>query len=167
MKRLTTAIILLAIPALVIAGPRRVIKKQMMTEKRMNICERLNLTDEQQEKMHDLRVAHQKKVIPLQAKLKLAHLDLEELIREGDTSKKLNEAIKNVSSLKGNQLEMQVKHRIKIGKILTDEQGTIWQKYHNYRKKGYHPRGRGDRFGMMGGGPCMPYMFDGPEADPD
>jgi len=93
MKKMTTAIILLAIPVLVLAGPRKKMKNHPMPEKRMDMCEQLNLTDEQQEKMHDLKVAHQKEMVPLQADLKLAHLELEELIRDGDISKKMDAAI--------------------------------------------------------------------------
>ena len=65
MKRLTTVIILLAIPALVIAGPKRVIKKHMMTGKHMEMTEMLDLNEEQKEQMHQLRVKHQKAIIPI------------------------------------------------------------------------------------------------------
>lgn len=162
MKKMTLAIILLAIPALVLAGPRKKMKHQPMMEKRMETCEQLNLTDEQQEKMHDLRVAHQKVMIPVQADLKLAHLELEELIRNGDTSKKLDAAIKKVNDLKANQFEKQIKHRLEVGKVLTNEQKAIWHKHHNGSGKGC-----GDRFGRMGDGTRMQCMPDGPKADRD
>jgi len=160
MKKMTTAIILLAIPALVLASPRKMKKHPPMMEKRMEMCEQLNLTAEQQEKMHDLKVAHQKEMVPLQADLKLAHLELEELIRDGDTSKKLDVAVKRVNDLKASQFEKQIKHRLEVGKILTDEQKAIWQ------KQGRRP-GMGDRRGGRGDGPRMGCMPDRPEADRD
>jgi len=150
---MTTAIILLAIPVLVLAGPRKKMKNHPMPEKRMDMCEQLNLTDEQQEKMHDLKVAHQKEMVPLQADLKLAHLELEELIRDGDISKKMDAAIKKVNDLKASQFEKQIKHRLEVGKILTDEQKAIWQKHRTGRGKGRHPKGHGDGHGMMGENP--------------
>jgi len=167
MKKITTAIILLAIPALVLAGPRKKMKNHPMPGKRMDMCEQLNLTEDQQEKMHDLKVAHQKEMVPLQADLKLAHLELEELIRDGNTSKKLDAAINKVNVLKASQFEKQIKHRLEVGKILTDEQKTIWQKRQKAFKKGCHPGGRGAGVGMMGDYPRMPYWIDGPEADQD
>lgn len=167
MKKITTAIILFAIPALVFAGPRKMMRNYPMPGKRMDMCEQLNLTVDQQEKMHDLRVAHQKAMVPVQADLKLAHLELEELIRDSDTSKKLDAAIKNVNSLKASQYEKQIKHRLAIGKILTDEQKVFWQRYHRGRGMGRRPGGRGAGVGMMGDYPRMPYWIDGPEADQD
>jgi len=110
--------------------------------------------------MHDLKVAHQKEMVPLQADLKLAHLDLDELIRDGDTSKKLDAAIKKVNDLKASQFEKQIKHRLEVGKILTDEQKAIWQ------KQGHRP-GMKDRRGGCGDGPRMGCMYDGPEKDQD
>lgn len=157
---MSTALILLAIPALILAGPRERMKNQPMMGQRMEMCEQLNLTEEQQEKMHDLRVAHQKQMVPLQADLKLAHLELEELVRDGDTSKKLDAAIKKVNDLKAKQFDMQIKHRMEVGSVLTDEQKAIWQKHHTGRKMG-------KRHGDRGNGPRMRCMPNGPEADRD
>lgn len=146
---------MLAIPALVLAGPQKMMKNHPMPGKRMDICEQLNLTPEQQDQIHDLKVAHQKKMVPLQADLKLARLELEELIRKGDTSKKLDAAIKKVNDLRAKQFDMQVKHRLDVGKILTDEQRAIWQKHHSGCEMGRGPGGHR-------GGPGKPNMFDGP-----
>ena len=167
MKKITTAIILLAIPALVFAGPRRMMNNQPMPGKRMDMYEQLNLTVEQQEKVHDLRIAHQKAMVPLQADLKLAHLDLEELIRDDDTSKKLDAAVKKVNDLKANQFEERIKHRLEIGKILTNEQKILWQRYGRGRGMERRPGRRGAGFGMMGDRPHIPYWTDRPEADQD
>lgn len=150
MKRLTTAIILLAIPALVIAGPKRVIKKVMMTGKHMEMAEKLDLNDEQKEQMHQLRVKHQKAIIPITADLKLVRLDLEELIRNDGSSKKVDVAIGKINDLKGKFLKLRVKHRIATRNILTDDQKAMIK----YRKAGC-PRGPGKKckeigHGMMG-----------------
>jgi len=150
MKRLTTAIILLAIPALVIAGPKQLIKKRVMTGKQMGMAEKLNLNDEQKEQMHQLRVNKQKAVVPLQADLKLARLELEELIRNDDTSKKIDAAVKKINNLKGNLFEIQVKHRIAVKNVLTKEQ----QEMIKYRKpcmqRGHGKKGWYPGYDMMG-----------------
>ncbi|MBN2602042.1 MAG: periplasmic heavy metal sensor [Candidatus Marinimicrobia bacterium] len=159
MKKLTTAIILLAIPALVLAGPGKMAQGRKMASERMEMCKMLNLTEEQQKKMDDMRVAHQKEMIPLQADIKLADIELGELIRAGDTSKKLDAAIKKVNDLKAKQFEKQVKHRMEVASILTDEQKAIWRKCHREPKMGKHSRGGCGEGTRMG---CMP---DGPEKD--
>jgi len=147
MKRLTTAIILLAIPAFVIAGPKRVIKKRIMTGKPMEMAVKLNLNDEQKEQMHQLRVKHKKAIIPITADLKLARLDLEELIRSDGSSKKIDVAIGKINDLKGKFLEIRVKHRIAMRNILTDDQKAMI-KYH----KAGHPFGPGKKGRKMGHG---------------
>ncbi|MCG2715194.1 MAG: Spy/CpxP family protein refolding chaperone [Candidatus Marinimicrobia bacterium] len=147
MKCLTTVIILLAIPALVIAGPKRVVKKHMMTGKHMEMAEKLNLNAEQKEQMHQLRVKHQKAIIPITADLKLARLELEELISSDGSSKKIDAAIGKINDLKGKFLELRVKHRIVMRNILTDDQKAMI-KYH----KAGCPHGPGKKGSKMGHG---------------
>lgn len=150
MKRLTTAIILLAIPALVIAGPRRMIKKRMMTERRMEMAEILDLNDEQKEQIYQLRVKHQKAVIPKIAKLKLARLELEELIRSDGSSKKIDAAIGEINNLKGKFLNLRVKHRIAMRNILTEDQKAMIKYHRAGRPFGPGKKGREMGRGMMG-----------------
>ncbi len=133
MKKLSTIILLFAIPALLFAGSGKMKEKSCADGRRMYMSEKLNLSDEQAEQMHALGVAHQKKVIPLRADLKLAQIELDELVRAGDSSKKLDAAIKKVNELKGNLNELQVKHRVEVGKILTDEQRAMLNKHHSGR----------------------------------
>lgn len=150
MKRLTTAIILLAIPALVIAGPKQVIKKRMMTGKQTGMAEKLNLNDEQKEQMHQLRVNKQKAVVPLQADLKLARLELEELIRNNDTSKKIDAAVKKINNLRGNLFEIQVKHRIAVKNVLTREQQEMIKHRKHDMRRGCGKKEPCHGHGMMG-----------------
>jgi len=163
MKKLTTAIVFLVIPVLVLAGPSRMKAGRKVTGAPMEMCKELNLTEEQQQKMHDLRVEHQKAVIPLLADIKLAKLDIEELVRKGDTSKKLDAAIKKVNNLRAKHFELQIRHRIEVGQILTDEQKAVWQKLQGHRgMMKAHPGMRGDRRYMMEEGP---YMHHGQDND--
>lgn len=151
MKKLTAMIVVFAIPALVLAGPRKMMREKPASGMRMEICAELNLTAEQQQKIEALRLAHQKEMVPLRADIQLAKLELEELVRAGDTSKKLDAAIKKVNDLKAKQFEKQVKHRMDVANILTDEQKAIWRTH--CRAYGMESRFRncGEEHGKMGG----------------
>ncbi len=160
MKKLTAMIITFAIPALVLAGPRKMMKDKPGTMGRMESCAELNLTAEQQQKIDALRLAHQKEMVPLRADIQLAKLELEELVRAGDTSKKLDAAIQKVNELESKQYQKQVKHRVAVANVLTDEQKAIWRT--RCRAYGMESRFRncGEEPGMMGGPrpprPCNP-----------
>lgn len=151
MKKLTTLIVMFAIPALVLGGPRKMMGEKPASGMHKGTCAELNLTAEQQQKIDALRLAHQKEMIPLQADIRLAQLELEELVRAGDTSKKLDAAIKKVNDLKSKQYEKRVKHRIEIANVLTDEQKAIWLKHCRAGEMGDRPEKRGAGHGMMDG----------------
>jgi Spy/CpxP family protein refolding chaperone len=129
MRRLTIALLIISLPVLIFAQP-----KEMMPpggkgmEKSMEFCQNLNLSDAQKEQLHQLRLDHQKKVIPLQADLKLAQLELDELINTGADVKKIDAAIKKVNDVKGQLFEIKVKHRLAFRNALTDDQRKLLQK---------------------------------------
>jgi len=129
MKRSIIALLIVSLPVLIFAQP-----KEMMPpggkgmEKSMKSCQCLNLSEAQKEQLHQLRLDHQKKVIPLQADLKLAQLELDELVNTGADVKKVDAAIKKVNSVKGQLFEAQVKHRLTFRNMLTDEQRKILRK---------------------------------------
>lgn len=154
MKKLSALIILFAIPALVLGGPRKMMGEKPAPGMRKESCAELNLTAEQQQKIDALRLAHQKEMIPLQADIRLAKLELEELVRTGDTSKKMDAAIKKVNDLKSKQYEKRIKHRIEVANILTDEQKAIWLKHCRTGEMGNRSGKRGAGCGMMDGH-CM------------
>lgn len=151
MKKLTAMIVIFAIPALVLAGPRKMMREKPASGMRMETCAELNLTAEQQQKIDALRLAHQKEMIPLQADIRLAKLELDELVRAGDTSKKLDAAIKKVNDLKSKRFEKQVKHRMDVANILTAEQKAIWQKNCRMGDMGQGSGKRGCERGMKEG----------------
>jgi Spy/CpxP family protein refolding chaperone len=129
MKRLIITLLLVSLPVLILAQP-----KEMMPpggkgmEKSMEFCQNLNLSDAQKEQLHQLRLDHQKKVIPLHADLKLAQLELDELVNTGADVKKIDAAIKKVNDVKSQLFELKVKHRLAFRNVLTDEQRKLLQK---------------------------------------
>jgi Spy/CpxP family protein refolding chaperone len=128
MRRLTIALLIISLPVLIFAQP-----KEMMPpggkgmEKSMEFCQNLNLSDAQKEQLHQLRLDHQKKVIPLQADLKLAQLELDELINTGADVKKIDAAIKKVNDIKSQLFELKVKHQLAFRNVMTDEQRKLLQ----------------------------------------
>jgi Spy/CpxP family protein refolding chaperone len=155
MKRSIIALLMVALPVLILAQP-----KEMMTpaaermDKPMKFCQKLNLTDAQKEQLHQLQLDHQKKVIPLQADLKLARLDLDELINTDADAKKIDAAIKKVNEVKGQLFELRIKHQVAFRNILTDEQRNILKKCEseNHPRFGFRKHKAGPRPRMLHGG---------------
>jgi hypothetical protein len=129
---------------------------------------KLGLTDQQVEQMRALQVKHQSDMIMRRAELKIARLELREIMM----SAKLNEnsALSKqdqISKMKSDIARLNLQHKIAIRKILSDEQLKKWQEMrHDMRPgPGRHP-GRGGR-GFRGDspmGPCdrQPMMGPGP-----
>lgn len=141
MKRLIIASLLVTIPMLIFAQPREMMSpsgKQM--EKPMEFCQKLNLSDTQMEQLHQLKLEHQKKVIPLQADLKLAQLELEEFINTSSDTKKIDAAIKKVNNVKNQLFEDKVKHRLAFRNVLTDEQRKLLRKCESDEHPGVGPK---------------------------
>lgn len=113
------------IPGLLLAGPQKMIKKEMKCMHSPNFEEQLKLTDAQKDQMHKLKVENQKKCIPLTASLKLARIDLEELIQSDASQKKIDEAVKKINGIKSKLFSQRIKHRIDMAKVLTKEQKSI------------------------------------------
>jgi len=130
MKRLIIALLIVSLPVLIVAQPKEMVPsggKGM--EQSMEFCQNLNLSDAQKEQLHQLKLDHQKKVIPLQADLKLAQLELDELVNTGADVKKIEAAIKKVNDVKSQLFELKVKHQLTFRNVLTDEQRKLIPKY--------------------------------------
>lgn len=105
----------------------------------------LNLSEDQKAQIHKIMLDTRKKNIDTEAKLELAHLELQELLRaDNPDQKKIDAQITEVSKLRETMLRARIDTRLAIQKVLTPEQ----------RKKtqGFWPFGRGFGEGH-GGGP--------------
>ncbi len=125
------------IPGLLLAGPQKTMKKEMKCIHSAGLEEQLKLTDAQKDQMHKLRVENQKKCIPLTASLKLARIELEELIQSDASQKKIDEAVKEINGIKSKLFSQRIKHRIDMAKVLTKEQKSMLKdsKFHHQFKR--------------------------------
>ncbi len=153
-KYLTILLGVVVISGLLLAGPQKMMKKEMKCMHSPNLEEQLKLTDAQKDQMHKLRVENQKKCIPLTASLKLAQIDLEELIQGDAPQKKIDEAVKKVNGIRSKLFSQRTRHRIDMAKVLTKEQKSILKdtKFrHHFKQFKKFPERPGGR-GMFGRG---------------
>ena len=97
-------------------------------QKNSELCEHLpNLTDEQRNKMQELRISHLKVVQPINNELKLKYAELRILTTaEKADQKAVDKKIDEIYSLKTKKAKMSQAHKQSIRALLTDEQRIIF-----------------------------------------
>lgn len=127
---------------------------------RFQFSEQMKLTEEQQKKMQEMRVAHQKEMIPLRAQVKVKRIELKELFRGDANQGAINSKIDEISKLTGDIQKKSAAHRLAMRNLLTSEQKKIWDS----RSQGMGMMGD-DQRGMMRhrgmGGDCPRGFGDG------
>ena len=83
--------------------------------------EKLNLTDEQKTQLQDLRVKHQKEVIPLQSDLKVKQIELREMIAKGESEKNLLKKNSEIDKTKASLSELRLKHQLQVKNIVGED----------------------------------------------
>ena len=164
MNRSLVALLVLALGAGTLAygqpNPQR--GERERTRQRLEpLAERLNLSDEQKTQMHQIRIAHQKQQVQREAKVKLARIELKELMAADDPNRSaIEKKTKEISDLQYQaKLEM-IDHLFKVRSILTPEQREIFKGHMLRGGRG----GRGPRPGMRG---CWGGCYIDPEPVPD
>jgi len=105
--------------------------------------EALDLTAEQKDKLQDLRTEQAKAMARLQADVKVARIELQELLRDrSSTQSSVKKAVQKASAAQAKTMESNALHRLAVNQVLTDEQIEKMQELRG-------PRGRRGR----GGGP--------------
>jgi protein CpxP len=108
----------------------------------------LNLTTEQKEKLHDAMIAHQKEMIPLRADLKVARIELREMIRSNQSKSAIDAKVEAIGKLRTQIEKARVDNQLAMRSILTPEQLKKWD-----ARPGAFGSGKGmmgkDRQGMM------------------
>ncbi|HMA61169.1 MAG TPA: periplasmic heavy metal sensor [bacterium] len=127
-----------------------------MEGKRMH--ELLDLTDEQLEKIHDIRIEFQKKNIPLWADLKMARVELREAFADKESDNQVKKAAEKVTASKNKLYMSQIDQKLEVRNVLTDEQlekiGDRWPMFgldHHRKFPGRHDdcdRGKMKKGGM-------------------
>jgi Spy/CpxP family protein refolding chaperone len=108
------------------------------------VMAKLNLNDVQQEKIEKLRTEMQRKNIETQSKIRLARVDMRELMRAENPSRSaIEKKIRAVSDL---ELELKITrldHMLAVREVLTPEQRKTWKD--GMRDARWENRGRGGR----------------------
>ena len=162
-KYLTILLAVVVIPGLLFAGPQKMMKKEMKCMHSPDLEIQLKLTDAQKDQIHKLRLENQKKRIPFVANLKLAQIELEEIIQSDASQKKIDEAVKKVNGIRSKLFSQRIKHRIDMAKVLTKEQKSILKdcKFrHHFKRFGKSLKRHGGH-GMFGQG--FPPEFEAEE----
>lgn len=111
----------------------------------------LNLTEDQQNQMKEMRIAHLKDVQPVRDQLVELKAHQRTLMNaEKPDQKSINKNIDEMTKLQNKLMKMGSEFRLKVTSILTDEQKVLMQS-----RQG---KGRGHRMGMGmrgGRGACM------------
>lgn len=141
MKTLSKIVITLIV-ALLVASPLSA--QKMKGKDKMPYMNRLNLSDQQMDKLGELKAANQKKMIDFRYELQKAKLNLKELKRKGNYSRSdyLN-AVSEVGKIKEKIETSMAGHRMDVYELLDNDQKEIWNKMdmHRGNKKGMMCRG--------------------------
>jgi Spy/CpxP family protein refolding chaperone len=118
---------------------------------RMWMDKDLQLTEQQQQQMEDLRFQHQKAMIQKKAALKTAELEMRNMMQKANLDEKAVLAKqKEISTFKAAISEERVRQQIAMRKILNAEQLQKFLKMHRGRgfDDGFHRGDRGMHKGM-------------------
>ena len=123
MKRIFEILMILC---LVTAVSFTVSAQQGKQKKGSPMLKKLNLTDEQKDKVHGLSEKHQRTMIDLKADLEKAELDKKEIIRKGAIDRKsFLEAESKISSMKAKLDAERAGHQMDIYSLLNTEQKLL------------------------------------------
>jgi Spy/CpxP family protein refolding chaperone len=93
-----------------------------------NMFEKLNLTDQQKDKISDLKSKNEKEMIDLNAELKKKMVDMKDLRKNPNlTRAELVSAVKELNGIKDQVAVARANHKMDLYEVLTPEQKKIWQ----------------------------------------
>jgi len=102
-----------------------VMKKQAMMHRKMH--QGLNLTEEQQNKIAELRLQFQKTLLPLQTEMRGKMAELHLLQTEANPNlKKMDQLIDQIGKIRTKIQKEKIRHQVKVRKLLTPEQQVKW-----------------------------------------
>ncbi len=105
--------------------------------------EELGLSDEQIEQLEQLSFDHQRRMVELQARLRIAGMELAGLMRERGNDEAAMAKAMEINGLRTEMMGLSVRHQLDRRAVFTDEQ---WETIRNLgRQRGFMGR-RGDSF---------------------
>lgn len=137
---------------------------QILKQKEIKIFlddfEILNLTDEQKDKIDDLRSEQHKNMIELRYKLSMKNFELNELMRKNPDEKKALKIVEEIGKIKLDIEKSRITNHFKIRSLLTDEQKKIFDKHFGINMgRGF---GMNNKFGFSGKNKGMGFNGDCP-----
>lgn len=130
------------------------------------MADKPKLTDQQREQMEKLQIQFQRDQIKLQSDLKLARLDLKEIMMKDPIQERA--AIskqERISAIRGEIAKLRLQHRIEMIKIAGPEMRKEFMQMHRGMRRGMGGRGMGMRGGCCGG-PGGPMIGEGMMGGP-
>jgi len=103
--------------------------------------EALDLTEEQQSQLAEAQKAHARAMIQLQADVKVARLDLQQLIKEGAAQSEIDQQVETVASAQEALLKAVTNHQVKVREILGEEKFNQWLAMRGRGRSGDGPFG--------------------------
>ena len=129
MKKLYSAILILTIALLSITNVYSQNKKGELKKNHLGI-EKLNLTEDQEEKFNEIRFAHQEKAIDMNAQLRKNQLEIKKIFSSSNISEQdVMGLTKKSSDLRAELQRSKVKMWFDVNKILNDKQKQIWKEH--------------------------------------
>lgn len=103
-------------------------RMKMRERMRDRIEEKLNLTDSQKDKIEELRINHQKKMIDLKANLEKKKVELRALRNSDKLNRgELLKLTKEISDIKNSMAVEMANHQMDIYELLDNNQKQIWR----------------------------------------
>jgi len=98
----------------------------------------LKLTPEQKKQFQELKLKHQKDILPLQNDLRVKKLDLKIEMSHADAPNmnKINSLVDDISKIKAAIQKKNIAHRFELRSLLTDEQKEKWDARPHFKKEG-------------------------------
>lgn len=144
MKKITfmMALILIGTMSFAQRAPRAERGEERPNKERSHerMADHLDLTDEQQQQMKDLRLAHLKKTSETQSQMKIKKAELEAAIK---SEKSVDQLIDEIGKLENKLLEARIKHRIDMRNVLDDDQKIVFDQMADRQPRRGHHGGKG------------------------
>ncbi len=137
MRRLLAVVMMVMVGTLVFAQNQGGMGKGMgprdgtgPMHERQDMMAKLNLSEDQQAQMHKMRLDLQKKQTALQAKVRIARLEMQELYAAANPDKAaIEKKMKEVSDLQYQEKLAMLDHQFSVKAMLNPEQQKIWKKH--------------------------------------
>jgi Spy/CpxP family protein refolding chaperone len=109
------------------AQPRKGFGARQNIQNHRMMAQGLNLTDEQESKIADLRLAFQKEILPYRTELQGKRAELRLLETEANPNlNRIDQTIEQAEKIRTKIQKARARHQLEIRKILTPEQQKLW-----------------------------------------